>query len=103
MDEIVALTEPRGIDLMVAVYPWTDQILAGDLDSVHVRFWREWCRARGVRFLDFFPDFVSGDAAANRAIVDRYFIPDDIHFNEAGNRYFARRLIDRYTHSDGAL
>lgn len=103
MDEIVSLTEARGIGLVVAVYPWTDQILAGDLDSVHVRFWRGWCRSRGVRFLDFFPDFVSQDPAADRATVDRYFIPDDIHFNEAGNRYFARRLIARYTQADGAL
>ena len=96
MDQIRALTAARGIDLVVGVYPWTDQILGADRDSRQVRFWSQWCRERGVRFLDFFPDFVSDDEAANGAVVERYFIPDDIHFNEAGNRYFAERLIARY-------
>jgi hypothetical protein len=27
--------------------------------------------------------------------VERWFIPDDIHFDARGHRYFARRLIAR--------
>jgi len=100
MDALRAIVSERGIGLTVAVYPWPDQILHGDLDSRQVRFWRAWCRERGVRFIDFFPDFISASQAANRRVVERYFIPDDIHYNEAGNRYFAERLIERFEHED---
>jgi hypothetical protein len=96
MDGLRALVSERGIELTVAVYPWPDQILHGDRDSRHTRFWRHWCGERGVRFLDFFPDFIGPSDRANRELVERYFIPDDIHFNAAGNRYFAERLIARY-------
>ena len=96
MDQLLVLVANREIDLTVVVYPWTDQILHDDLDSRQVRFWHAWCRERGVRFLNLFPDFIGESKAANREIVARYFIPNDIHFNAAGNRYFAERFIARF-------
>ena len=62
----------------------------------------DWCRERGVRFWNFFPDFIGADENANRAAVERWFIPDDIHFDARGNRYFAERLIARYAAADSA-
>jgi lysophospholipase L1-like esterase len=100
MDALRGLVAQRGIDLSVVVYPWPDQILHGDLDSRQVRFWRAWCGDRGVRFLNFFPDFIGASEAANHAVVERYFIPDDIHYNVAGNAYFAERLIERFERPD---
>ena len=95
MDRILALLRSRGVRLTVVVYPWPDQILAGDRESRQVAFWRSWCEERSVPFLDLFPDFIAGQPAENQSVVERYFIPGDVHFNRAGNRYFAELLIER--------
>lgn len=101
MDRMLALLRARGVRLTVVVYPWPDQVLAGDRESRHASFWRAWSEERAVRFVDLFPDFIGDRPAENRRAVDRYFIPGDVHFNRAGNRYFAELLIERLGPSIG--
>lgn len=90
MDRLLALLAARDIRLTVAVYPWPDQIFAGDRDSVQRVFWREWARSRGVDFVDLFPPFFEGDDPLET--IRRYFIPGDIHWNAAGHALIARRI-----------
>jgi lysophospholipase L1-like esterase len=94
MDALHELLRTRGIRLTVAVYPWIDQILAGDRDSKQARLWREWAEARGVGFLDYFPAFISGRDA--RGTVGRLFIPGDIHWNEVGHALVAEGFLRYY-------
>ncbi len=91
MDELHAALRRHGVDLTVAVYPWPDQIRVHDVDSRQSRFWREWCAARGARFVDLFPRFAGG---APDAIVRRYYIPGDIHWNADGHRLVADGLLE---------
>lgn len=95
MDQLAELTESRGIPLTVVVYPWPDQIWYRDLDSIQARFWREWAAGRSVDFLNLFPLFI--DALDPKAVIERYFIPYDTHWNRAGHRRVADAFLDAWT------
>lgn len=83
LDKVAALCREWTCRVTLVVYPWPDNVAAGDRDSLQVRHWRDWAAARGVRFIDgFAPFFRSPPETA----IARYFIPGDVHFTEAGNR-----------------
>jgi hypothetical protein len=83
LDRIVALCRDWHCRVTLIVYPWPDNVAAGDRDSLQVRHWRAWAQARGVRFVDGFAPFFREPA---EAAIGRYFIAGDVHFTEAGNR-----------------
>jgi hypothetical protein len=94
MDQLLQLCREEGVRLTVAVYPWPDQIVRADLDSRQARFWRAWAQARNVDFLDYFPEFIN--KTPPRQVLERYFIPEDIHWNEAGHRLVADFFLEHY-------
>lgn len=90
MDRLALLLRQHGIKLTVAVYPWPDQVFAGDLDSAQRVFWRNWARTRNVDFVDLFPPFFTAEDRLET--VRQYFMPGDFHWNAAGNALIARQL-----------
>lgn len=95
MDLLLALLRAKGIELTVVVYPWPDQILAGDPDCIHVRTWREWCERRRVPFVDVFPKFEVGSPFRRRAeIIEACYIPGDVHLTEEGHRRLAEAILE---------
>jgi hypothetical protein len=94
MDRLHELLAARGIRLTVAVYPWPDQVRHIDLKSKQVTFWREWAAAHGAGFIDHFPQFIDGTPADG--VLDRYFIPGDVHWNEAGHKVIADGFLGYY-------
>jgi hypothetical protein len=94
MDLLQELLRSRGIRLTIVVYPWTDQILAGERDSLQQRFWSDWASTRGAGFIDLFPDFLG--TGPPREAVRRYFIAGDVHWNAAGHRLVAESFLKRY-------
>jgi len=95
MDELLQLLKRHDVRLILAVYPWPDQIYHHDLDSRQVRFWREWAQANSVPFLNYFPKLID-TPDSKEAIIRRFYIPGDIHFNEAGHRFIADGFLDYY-------
>ena len=91
MDELKAFLDSRSVAMRLVVYPWPDQIYRHDLPSRQETIWRAWADAHQVPFLDLFPDFIGGEPA--RAILAKYFIPGDVHWNEAGHRLVANRVL----------
>ena len=94
MDRLLGLLRKKGIGLTIAVYPWPDQIRHHDRDSKQVVFWSRWAKDNGVGFIDYFPRFIDG--APPREVLDRYFIPGDVHWNEAGHRIIAEGFLEYY-------
>ncbi|MSO93854.1 MAG: SGNH/GDSL hydrolase family protein [Rhodospirillales bacterium] len=94
MDKLHAFLQQRGIPLTVVVYPWPDQVLAGDMESRHVCFWRAWAAERSVGFIDLFPAFIAGRDPVS-TILD-YFIPYDVHFNEKGHALVAEAFLKTF-------
>jgi len=94
MDRLLLLLRARGVALTVAVYPWPDQIYAGDRQSAQVRFWGEWARTRGVGFIDLFPPFFQD--ADRLATIRRYYLKGDFHWNPAGHALIADEVDRAY-------
>lgn len=93
MDLLYRLLRRHGIGMTLVVYPWPTQILHEDRDSIQVRFWRDWAARHSVCFIDLFPDFIPEGRDPKEGIRE-YFIPGDIHWNEAGHRLVADRLLE---------
>jgi lysophospholipase L1-like esterase len=94
MDRLLALLRPLGIPLTVVVYPWPDQIVQGEKDCKAVTVWRDWCKERGIRFVDTFPRFDIGAPWRRRVeILDSCYIPGDIHLSAEGHRRIADAIV----------
>ncbi len=94
LDKLLALCRAWQCRVTLVVYPWPDNVEAGDRDSLQVRHWRDWSAARGVRFVDGFAPFFEKPA---QETLRRNYIEGDVHFTPAGNRLVyetVRRAVD---------
>ena len=94
MDALLALVREHDIGLSVVVYPWPDQILARDDGERHAAFWSAWCAENELPFVDLFPLFLNGEDPV--ATLRQYYIPGDIHWNEAGHARVATAFLDQF-------
>jgi hypothetical protein len=63
-----------------------------------VTIWQAWCARHSVRFINHFPIFVKeGTTDERMAILSRYYINGDYHWNEAGHRAVADAFLAAYT------
>jgi hypothetical protein len=83
LDKLVGLCREWECRVTLVVYPWPDNVRAGDRDSIQVRHWRAWSAKRGVRFIDGFAPFFKDPG---ETVLHKYYIEGDVHFTEAGNR-----------------
>ena len=83
LDKIVDLCRDWRCRLTLVVYPWPDNVMEGDRDSIQVTHWRDWAAARNVRFIDGFAPFFRESADVT---LRQYYIAGDVHFSELGNR-----------------
>jgi hypothetical protein len=89
LDKIVQMCREWNCKVTLVVYPLPDQIAAHDRDSIQVRYWRDWCAKREVRFINGFEPFFREPAAV---VLQKYFIPGDVHYNEAGHRLLFEKV-----------
>jgi hypothetical protein len=69
--------------MSLVVYPWPDQIVNKDRDSIQVSYWRDWSAKNNVRFVDAFGPFFEKPAMET---IEQNFLLGDIHLNAPGNR-----------------
>jgi hypothetical protein len=92
MDRLVALLRRHKIPLSISVHPWQTNLLAGDKESVQVKFWRAWALKRDVGFINLFPAFFrEGSEAANAD-----FLKGDFHWNSRGHAIVAEEISRQY-------
>lgn len=89
MAALAALCRERGVELVIVVYPSPYQIFANEREGRQSTFWRGFCERERIAFVDLFPAFVDAERRAPLATYDRYFIPDDVHWNETGHAFVA--------------
>ena len=94
MNGLLAMLRERGIGLTLAVYPWPDQLFHDRQAPRHQGFWRDWAAEKKVPFISLFPAFTED---APRAVMERYFIPFDFHWNGEGHKLVARTFLDRFS------
>ena len=54
LDKLVGLCREWQCKVTLVVYPWPDNVMAHDRDSIQVRYWRKWAARHDVRFIDAF-------------------------------------------------
>jgi hypothetical protein len=58
LDQIVAICRKWDCRVTLVVYPWPENVAAGDRDSIQVTHWRAWAAFRNVRFVDGFAPYL---------------------------------------------
>lgn len=99
MQKLVDLCRTHGIKMTIAVYPWQNEIIFGNRNSKQIRIWRDFAEANHIGFINYYPDFfdahfpgIPRSQVKPYDIINRYFIPGDIHWNENGHRLIAERI-----------
>lgn len=93
VDKMVALCRNNGIALTIVVYPWPIMIEKKDFDSMHARFWRDYCTTSRISFINLFPLFQQLKDPLNR-----YFIAGDDHWNADGHGVVAQEILKYMKH-----
>jgi hypothetical protein len=93
VDKLRALCLAHHVTLTVVVYPWSGQILHGDVDSIQERFWRAFCQAHGVPFIDLFLAFMPAHGQTPAEVVGKYYIPGNGHWSAEGHRLVAEQVL----------
>jgi len=93
MSELATLCKINGIEMIVAVYPWPRQVDERIVENGHVLYWRKFSELHGIKFLNLFPLFMKEDADT---VIRWYYMEDNMHYNEAGNRLVAEGFLRWY-------
>lgn len=96
MTQLKNYLDQKNINLIVAVYPWPDQVFHGDKDSIQVKFWEKWAKENNVKLLNYFPYFF--DENNKWRAVRKYFIDKDCHWNKDGHKRIAEVFIREFGH-----
>jgi len=93
MNKLLTLARENGVKkVILAVFPWPTQIYYKDLDSMQVKIWQEWASKNNVTFINLFPDYIAPNKNPME-ILKKYFLPWDIHWNQAGHKLVATRFL----------
>jgi hypothetical protein len=91
MNRIAEVAEGNGIRLIIAVYPWPEQIRHREARSPQVQHWKEWAVEHHAEMIDYFPVFITEEDPEQT--VRRLYIPGDVHWNAEGHRVVADRFL----------
>jgi hypothetical protein len=91
MDSLAHLTRGHDVSLTLVIYPWPDQIVRRDVENIQVRYWRDWAQRNGVPLVNLFPLFIG--SRDPDSVLQRYFMPLDLHWTAAGHRLIADSLL----------
>ena len=93
MDELFHYLKRKNIPISIAVYPYPGQILYDEKNSKHVKIWKNFCKTRCKDFIDLFPIFFKEIKNNKRkAVVKKFYLKNDLHFNELGNKKIFNHL-----------
>lgn len=101
VSKILQLGEEFGFKTSICVYPWPKEIRAGKQESLNVAFWRNYGQLNDVPLINLYPAFM--DTETPKETVEKYFIPEDSHWNEAGHRYVAEQWMAQRNDSSPPL
>ncbi len=95
MQELYELTRANGSTLSIGVYPWPGQIKYDVENSLQVQIWKEFCTTRCKHFYNAFPAFFKEKAQIGEdALLFKYYMGGDMHFNALGNAVIAETIIN---------
>lgn len=96
MKKLVVLCNQNQIKLTIAIYPWSQQVKQRDVNSKQVQIWTQFAAANQLQLINFFPDFINEESTDYETFYKKYYIAGDVHWNEAGNKFFATNLLKHF-------
>jgi len=95
MTKLYDYLNKNNITLSVGIYPHPGQILFDKVNSKQVSIWREFCKLKCKYFIDLFPIFFEDKGKIDdMKIIKKFFIRNDIHCSEIGNRKIFDEIKD---------
>jgi len=79
------------VHLIVTVHPWQMQVYKRNPEDYYVRSWRNFANENHIDFINLFPVFINN--INPEKIINDYFILNDNHWNEKGNKAIAREFL----------
>jgi hypothetical protein len=97
MTKLYELLKENNIKLSLAVYPWPQQIEFDKVNSKHVIMWKNFCKNKCYKFINFFPFFFEEkEKTSYLEVFRKYYFWNDVHLNEVGNKIIANKLINEF-------
>lgn len=97
MEKLYNLLQENNIKLSVAVYPHPGQILHDEVNSKQVKIWKKFCENKCHKFFNFFPSFFNyAKTNGKHEAINKFYVKNDGHLNEEGNRFFAEEFLSIY-------
>ena len=93
MNNLYKLLKKNSIKLSIAVYPWPGTLKYDKVDNEQVRLWKNFCKDKCNKFYNLMPIFFKDNYKES---YDKFYIKDDVHFNELGNKILAKNFLDLY-------
>ncbi len=94
MEELYEYLKNKNIPISIAVYPIPGQILHDVETSKQVKIWKEFCTNRCKHFINLFPIFFKEkNKLSDMDIIKKYYLKNDVHFNELGNKKIFNELL----------
>ena len=88
MRNLKQLLDKHNIKMTVVVYPWPTQLFFVNQSNLSVKIWKDFCiQEKCYNYIDanqFFFDAIQKSSKIE--VIKKYYIHDDTHFNEEGNK-----------------
>ena len=97
MNKLSSLLKSKNIDLTIAVYPWPGTLKNDVENNKQTILWREFCKNNCKNFYNFMKPFF--EISKNKEFYEVYkmfYIENDHHFNELGNKIIADNFLKLY-------
>jgi len=80
----------NGIKLTIAVQPWHSQIKKRKASDDYTENWRMFAEKNNIGFINLYPVFINEENP--QAVIKKYYIKNDNHWNREGHRKVAEFL-----------
>ena len=96
LDKIYSISQKKQFKISIALYP-SAGFVYGIPNEPWINSFKDWSRKKNIKMYDFFKEFETIQSSNNyyQTLVD-YYLPNDIHFNEKGNRFIAYHFLKIY-------
>jgi hypothetical protein len=93
--KLIELTRKNNIKITLAVYPWFQEIYNENIESKNVNIWSKFAKDNNIEIMNFYPYFFE-NTSNKLSIINKYYIPFDVHFNKNGNKLIADNFLIKF-------
>ena len=97
MKKLSKLLKENNIDLSVAVYPWPGTLKNDIEENKYLKIWQDFCITNCKNFFNLikpFFDLLENEKFSN--VYKKYYIYEDVLFNEEGHKVIAKSFLKLY-------